>query len=278
MAIKQHKYTNVNLDPFSEDFSDFLVVARFKNFSRAAEFKGVSQSGLSKAVRRIEDALHSPVFIRKNHGLEFTHEGQKLFRNLVETKSVWEKFSDEDSNQSSIRLTLGGNRAVTAAFWPTYIKKILKHFPRTEIDFVFGTSLEVTRMVASQKIDFGIVINHVKTADVISRQVNEDSMALWKAVDCQNNKIGYNSEMLNVGKILRKLPMKNSISVPDYNVLLSMTLLGVCQGILPSTLTKNTNLEKQGGNLMSVKASLILHNSLRKQSGYGKIASLLLSE
>lgn len=53
----------------------FVLAAHYRNFSRAADELGITQSGVSRAVRSIEDTTGTPLFERTGHGLVLTEPG-----------------------------------------------------------------------------------------------------------------------------------------------------------------------------------------------------------
>ena len=65
------------------DFSQlryFNAVARHGSFSAAARALGVTQPGLTKAVRRLEGALECSLFVRLPRGVALTEQGRALLR------------------------------------------------------------------------------------------------------------------------------------------------------------------------------------------------------
>ncbi|MGW4729500.1 LysR family transcriptional regulator [Streptomyces shenzhenensis] len=65
-----------------------LAVADEGTFTKAAEYLGITQPALSRAIRSLEDAVGTALFIRSPHGAELTEAGRMLCRearNLVES-------------------------------------------------------------------------------------------------------------------------------------------------------------------------------------------------
>lgn len=58
----------------------FLAVARHRSFARAAESLAITQPGISKAIRELEDTLHTPLFERTPQGVALTQAGLTLLR------------------------------------------------------------------------------------------------------------------------------------------------------------------------------------------------------
>lgn len=62
----------------------FVLAAHYRNFSRAAEALEITQSGVSRAVRSIEDATGTPLFERTGHGLVLTEPGAIYLAEMTE--------------------------------------------------------------------------------------------------------------------------------------------------------------------------------------------------
>jgi DNA-binding transcriptional LysR family regulator len=58
------------------DIAYFLEIARQEHIGRAAQEAGVTQPAMTKALRRLEDAVGVPLFERGGHGVRLTPNGQ----------------------------------------------------------------------------------------------------------------------------------------------------------------------------------------------------------
>jgi len=58
------------------DIAYFLEIARQAHMGRAAQEAGVTQPAMTKALRRLEDAVGVPLFERGGHGMRLTANGQ----------------------------------------------------------------------------------------------------------------------------------------------------------------------------------------------------------
>ncbi len=63
----------------SQHVEYFLALAKYKNFSLAAERLYISQPSLSKHIRTLEDELGFKLFHRTNRGVELTPEGEIMY-------------------------------------------------------------------------------------------------------------------------------------------------------------------------------------------------------
>ncbi|MCP1313497.1 MULTISPECIES: pca operon transcription factor PcaQ [unclassified Halomonas] len=62
--------------------SAFLEVAKRRSFARAAEALAITQPGISKAIRELEEILETPLFERLPQGVALTQAGLTLLRHV----------------------------------------------------------------------------------------------------------------------------------------------------------------------------------------------------
>lgn len=79
------------VDALQKEITYFLAVAESLNISKAAEQLGIQQSGLSRAIHRLEQDLGQKLFQRKNIGLLLTPQGERFYRAVKDTKQRWEE-------------------------------------------------------------------------------------------------------------------------------------------------------------------------------------------
>jgi DNA-binding transcriptional LysR family regulator len=72
-----HVRTRENLAPPLSALRAFVSAAHHMSFSKASEELGVTQSGVSRAIRSIEMIVGSSLFERTGHGLVLTEPGQR---------------------------------------------------------------------------------------------------------------------------------------------------------------------------------------------------------
>ncbi|WJS87324.1 LysR substrate-binding domain-containing protein [Paracoccus sp. TOH] len=63
----------------------FEAAARHLSFSRAAEELSVSQPAVSQALRRLEDAIGTRLFLRRHRGIALTDAGERLYRDVSDS-------------------------------------------------------------------------------------------------------------------------------------------------------------------------------------------------
>lgn len=68
-----------------------LTVARYKNFSKAAESLFLSQPALSLQIKKLEQELGFSLFLRKAQGVSITPEGETFLRDALDVENAWNK-------------------------------------------------------------------------------------------------------------------------------------------------------------------------------------------
>src|SRR3990167_5995696 len=68
----------------------FIELAQILNFSRASERIGISQPSLSVAIKRLEKAIGTDLFIRRKKGVTLTPAGRRLLSHAKQLLQSWE--------------------------------------------------------------------------------------------------------------------------------------------------------------------------------------------
>lgn len=69
----------LSMDINLEYYKIFYYVGKQKSITLAAEELAISQPAVSQAVRHLEEALGSPLFVRTSKGVRLTTEGEVLY-------------------------------------------------------------------------------------------------------------------------------------------------------------------------------------------------------
>ena len=70
---------------------DVLAVAKYQNFSRAAEHLFLSQPALSQQVRKLEEELGCTLFLRTPQGVSLTAEGERFCQSARQVAQSWQE-------------------------------------------------------------------------------------------------------------------------------------------------------------------------------------------
>ncbi|MFT8898397.1 MAG: LysR substrate-binding domain-containing protein [Acetobacter sp.] len=120
-----------------DDLSAFVAVARADGFREAARVSGLSASGLSEALRRLETRLGTRLLHRSTRSISFTETGIRLFERLspalAEISAALDTIhAQTDQPAGTIRLNVPANVARTVL--PGILSPFLIAHPQIRVD------------------------------------------------------------------------------------------------------------------------------------------------
>lgn len=160
----------------------FIKIAQTCSISGAADALELSQSGLSKQLRQLEQHVGQQLFRRNGRGVALTATGQKLYD--VATKAYASIDGTVDQLKTAEGVTEGTLRIATmhtlsTYFIPTLLASLLAQRPKLNISLLCRSSPEVVEMVASGKADIGFVYDvAVTTGNVATQRLFTEKMVL----------------------------------------------------------------------------------------------------
>jgi DNA-binding transcriptional LysR family regulator len=166
----------------------FVALAETLNFHRAAERLHMAQPPLTVAIRKLEQELGAPLFIRGTRGVTLTDAGRGALNLARETLGNADKF------KSAVREVLAGERgrlrigyigSATFELIPRIIPEYRRLYPGVDLILEEATSTDVVRAIARKDLDVGLVRvplmeaapvqTHIIDNDEFHVAVNEDS-------------------------------------------------------------------------------------------------------
>ncbi len=139
----------------------FLETAREENMSKAAERLHVSQSTLSKQMKRLEEELGKKLFIRHSFSIELTEEGMLLRKRAEDLLSLADKIEEEFSAMDNI---VGGNIYFGCAeSWQIRhlagaIREFKKRYPDFHYHITSGDTEQVAEKLDRGLLDFAVIV------------------------------------------------------------------------------------------------------------------------
>jgi len=110
---------------------DFIALARYQSFSRAAEFRNVTQSGFSRRIQSLEQWVGADLIDRSKFPLTLTPAGrlfletaEDLLRKLFDTRSIIR--SEQRIVGKGLQIAAG--HTIALSFLPAWLKTLTTHF------------------------------------------------------------------------------------------------------------------------------------------------------
>ena len=154
-----------------DDIAAFLVVARERNFTRAAAQLGVSQSALSQTVRALETRLGLRLLTRTTRSVSPTEAGERLLRaagpRFDEIEAELASLSSlRDRPSGTIRIT-AHDHAVRSVLWPG-LQRLLPEHPDIKVEIVIDYGLTD---IAWAGLDAGIRSGEMVGKDMVAVRI-----------------------------------------------------------------------------------------------------------
>ncbi len=136
-----------------------LVLAKEKNFSKAADQLYMTQSALSQYVRKQEQQLGITLFNRGNGPITLTPEGELYVKALQHVKMDMLDFQRQLADLTELRtgkLVIGTSVFRATNLLPKVIKEFTETYPGIELEIITDNMNRLKTGLASGKIDFCI--------------------------------------------------------------------------------------------------------------------------
>lgn len=167
---------------FDQKIRYFLAVAEAGSFSAAADRLEISQSGLSRQLKQLENYLGQSLFSRTGRGVELTDAGRKLHATARPAldgldRTVSQLRSEYGVIEGPIRIATV--HTLSHYFLPQLLAKFLADHPTVNC-FVWGrSSPDVVDLVRAGKADLGFVYDVAVTVDdLVINQLFEEQMCV----------------------------------------------------------------------------------------------------
>ena len=201
-----------------EYYRIFYYVSRHRSITIAAEALSLSQPAVSQAVKNLENALGSQLFVRTSKGVRLTTEGEVLYSYIkrgYETILLGEKKYKEMLDLESGEIRIGASDMTLQFYLLSYLEQFHEAYPKIKVTVTNAPTPETLRHLQDGKIDFGVVSTPVNTKANLSvipvRKIRDVFVAGRKFHALQGKKLSY--------KELERLPvmcLEGSTSTKTY--------------------------------------------------------------
>ncbi|MDO4324358.1 MAG: LysR family transcriptional regulator [Lachnospiraceae bacterium] len=147
---------NVNL----EYYKIFYYVGKLGGITLAAEELSITQPAVSQAVRSLERALGTELFVRTGKGVHLTPAGEVLYayvRRGYEEIQTGERKIREMINMEIGEIRIGASDMTLRFYLLPFLQKFHETYPGIRLTVTNGPTPETLRYLAEGKIDFGLV-------------------------------------------------------------------------------------------------------------------------
>lgn len=227
-----------NLSPLAREFQVFKAIYEAGSLSKASEKLDLDQGNISKTLKNLENLMALKLFVRHRSGVHPTPDAQALDRALQEVNAIWEAAKKGAyDGQEAQTLRIGAHKTIAQTYFPAVFETLQLKRPDAYLETLFDTSYEITRKVMARKLDLGVVVNPIKSQDLIIKPLSKERIELC-GLDSTRKGVTLirNPQMIYIEKLLKKTEFQKVIDIEDYDVAAS-----ICDqypnfwAVLPST-------------------------------------------
>jgi DNA-binding transcriptional LysR family regulator len=163
-----------------KDIRCFLSIARAGSISRAATTYNIPKATLSHHLRRLEDALHVELFVRKAKGLELTDAGKEF---LDHSAVIFDSCDNAVSAAQRAHSTISGRIRIVAssAFGTSLIGAAAQYFAMHNPQIDFDLQMYPNDKIIAGQFDFDcmIFVGDPPSSSLMRRKMGDVSFGLY---------------------------------------------------------------------------------------------------
>ena len=159
----------------------FYVTAKVKSFTRAAEALFLTQPGISKHIKELEDYYGTRLFDRLGKKIVLTQAGEILYGKTEIIFSIIDQLKieiDELQGLNRGSLNIGASDTIGIYILPKLLGQFRSTYPNIHIGLDIALNRQVVEMVLENSIDFGFLEAAIQDDRLITRPFHKDELVL----------------------------------------------------------------------------------------------------
>ncbi len=159
----------------------FLAVCEAKSISKASEENFVSQQGISKMIKDLEEELGCKLLIRTKTGVQPTECGeyfQAECRHMLNRKNYLSSNISRIADAPHELLRLGMAFGVIAAIPYSIIVEFERDYPRVKVDYSDRIDMHLESLLKKDEYDFALTTGVFDADELIAEKLAEETVFL----------------------------------------------------------------------------------------------------
>jgi DNA-binding transcriptional LysR family regulator len=184
-----------------ETLQFFCDVVRLKNFTRAAEANGVTQSTISQAVQQVEKEFNARLIDRSTRPLNVTQEGRICYKRFVDIISRYVSLKNSITTGDTVeisRVSISAIYSVGLSSMHHFITRYTGENPKVQVNLEYQHPDEVYRSVRRGDVDLGIISFPDKDPTLEVKPWRRERMMIVMSPDTKLNKEGDSMELSHI--------------------------------------------------------------------------------
>lgn len=159
----------------------FLAVAKYKNFSEAANKLFFSQPTISMHISSLEEELGVNLIIRDTKKVEITSQGEKLIplaKKLLDVRSQIERDISENETGGNKIIKISASSIPSEFILPNVLSLFKKTYPKIEFSIKQSTSSGVFNDIIEKNADIGFLGSSFRRKAVLYIPFYDDELVI----------------------------------------------------------------------------------------------------
>lgn len=244
--------SDVNLN----SYKIFYEVALSESISDASKKLFITQSAVSKAIKKLEEDLGTNLFYRNSKGVKLTDKGEdllfyveKAFNNLITA----ERSLIESETLNKGKISIGVPSQIGSFYIFEDIANFHKEYPNIEITIISKTTTQLLKLLERHEIDFIIDTSPIET--------NIDNIIIKPLMEVNNCFVVRSDTSIPINKI------KSIKDLANYPLVLPIK--GTDNRRQLDKIFEKNNVELN--NVINIHTSEMIAGSIKKDLGIGYI-------
>ncbi|HKM03554.1 MAG TPA: LysR family transcriptional regulator [Lachnospiraceae bacterium] len=189
-----------------EYYKVFYHVAKCGGLTTAAEVLSISQPAVSQAVKQLEKAAGTKLFIRTSKGARLTQEGELLFSYVskgYEQMEMGEKKLKQMLNLDIGEIRIGASDMTLQFYLLPFLEKFHEKYPKIKVNVTNAPTPETLQYLQEGKIDFGVVSTPFESKkevqSIVVKEIEDTFVAARRFTKLKNKTLDFQD--------LEKLPL-----------------------------------------------------------------------
>jgi DNA-binding transcriptional LysR family regulator len=147
----------------------FVQLARTLSFTKTAEALGVTQPNISRQIKRLEEEIGTPLFIRDRHSVRLTREGERLKLSLTPLLQEIQgnlQLARDSAQQISGTVSFGCLMGIGRYFFSEHLIEFQKRYPDVSFDVLYIDIVDVVDEMKRGRIDFGVTLTPIISENI----------------------------------------------------------------------------------------------------------------
>ena len=157
----------------------FQAVAEARSFTRAAEVVHLTQPGISKHIKQMEEYYGTPLFDRLGKKVALTQAGEILSEateEIMASATAAEQRIEELKGLHGGKLVLGASFALGIYVLPSVLAAFRKRYPAVEVTVDISLSAKIMAKILANKLELGLVSQEAHDPRLFARQFMTDEL------------------------------------------------------------------------------------------------------